>query len=310
MSFAAGRASCPQPVHPCPRSLDYRCRVGDERSFIESVNDRLERLLGIRVRRSRTVKEPSPAMPSRPPAYPDDRLLPDPAFLVSSVRSGSTLLRVILNSHSQIHAPHETHFRRLHVQLTTEPVAQAMAMLDLDRHDLEHLLWDRLLHRELTRSGKSVLVEKTPSNAWAVGRFHTAWPDARFVYLLRHPYSIAMSWHEADPQRRPVDRAITHTLGYMNEVERARRGHPGLTVRYEDLTADPAHETERVTDFLGLRWEASMVEYGRSEHGEFRAGVGDWLEKIRTGRVQAGRPLPAPDAVPPALRDICKRWGY
>src|SRR5215207_5047779 len=38
-----------------------------------------------------------------------DRLLVAPAFVLSSVRSGSTLLRVLLATHSQIHAPHELH---------------------------------------------------------------------------------------------------------------------------------------------------------------------------------------------------------
>jgi hypothetical protein len=41
-----------------------------------------------------------------------DRLLTGPTFVLSSVRSGSTLLRLILDSHPEICSPHELHLRR------------------------------------------------------------------------------------------------------------------------------------------------------------------------------------------------------
>ncbi|XDO64283.1 sulfotransferase [Streptomyces sp. RLB1-33] len=50
-------------------------------------------------------------------APPAPRLVDSPVFVLSSVRSGSTLLRVLLNSHSQIRAPHEMHLRTVHVHL-------------------------------------------------------------------------------------------------------------------------------------------------------------------------------------------------
>jgi hypothetical protein len=271
------------------------------------VNLQLERRLHLRVIRA----APEPRIPVREPANPKlDRLVREPVFLCSSVRSGSTLLRAILNSHPRIHAPHETHFRRMQVVLSTEPVRQSMAALDLNVRDLEHLLWDRLLHRELVHSGKELLVEKTPSNVFAVDRLRTAWPEARFMYLIRHPYSVARSWHEGKPETRPMERAVPYTLNFMEHVERARVKHPGLTVRYEDLTAEPRTQTRLVCDYLGVPWEPEMHEYGHHDHGEFVPGIGDWRDKIHSGSVQPGRPLPEPDEVPAELREMCRTWGY
>jgi hypothetical protein len=49
------------------------------------------------------------ASPARPPSDPEaDRLLRAPVFVLSPPRSGSTLLRVVLNSHPLLHAPHES----------------------------------------------------------------------------------------------------------------------------------------------------------------------------------------------------------
>ena len=274
----------------------------------------LERHAGVRV--SRVERRPAgragrPGASVRPPADPvADRLLVAPVFVLSAPRSGSTLLRVLLDSHPELHAPIETHVRRLSVRCTTRLARAAMEAFGHNTADVEHLLWDRLLHRELVRSGKRVLVEKTPSNVFVAERLAVCWPDARFVFLLRHPASVARSWHEADPVRRPMNRAVPHTLAYMEALERARKRLAGLTVRYEDLTADPAAETRRLCDYLGVPWAPEMLAYGRQDQGEFRKGMGDWREKIRSGAVQPGRPLPAPDAVPAALREMARRWGY
>src|SRR3954470_10054533 len=61
------------------------------------------------------------------------RLVRSPVFVLSSVRSGSTLLRVLLNSHSQIRAPHELHLRTLQVRRNGNCGMETANGLDLDR---------------------------------------------------------------------------------------------------------------------------------------------------------------------------------
>ncbi|MEO3870261.1 sulfotransferase [Nonomuraea sp. B12E4] len=290
-------------------------------------NATLEGLTGYTLTR-RLRKEPQEPAPKPPPKLPlelqrlpgdtirgpvdpiHDRLLREPVFLLSSVRSGSTLLRVMLNSHSKVHSPIETHFRRMTVGLGTEPLRQAMEALGHAHSDIEHLMWDRLLHRELSRSGKPIMAEKTPSNVFAWRRIATCWPDARFIFLLRHPMSIVQSWHEADPEKRPMTTAVPRTLTYMTHLEEARTRLEGHTLRYEALVADPEAELRRLCLFLGIEWEPAMLNYGRQDHGDFVKGIGDWRDKIRAGTVVAGRPLPARDEIPGELHEICRQWDY
>ena len=304
-------ADRPATVRPGPRPRRGALALhGRRMRGAALLNDRLERLTGRRLLRPVAPPAPVPKPVVRPPQHPADRLVPSPVFLLSSVRSGSTLLRAILDTHSQVHAPIELHVRRIEVALTTPPLEQAMTALDLTRSDLEHLLWDRLLHRQLQASGKRILVEKTPSNVFVADRLATCWPAARFVHLLRHPLSAARSWHEGDPARRPMAEAVRHVAWYARAVERERVKHPGLTVRYEDLVADPATASAHVCDFLGVPWEAAMLDYGGGREAEFVKGIGDWTEKIRSGRVQAGRPLPDRSEVPAELLPVAKAWGY
>ncbi|RCG32059.1 sulfotransferase [Sphaerisporangium album] len=237
-----------------------------------------------------------------------DRLLTAPVFVMSPVRSGSTLLRSMLNAHPELHAPHELHVRRLSVGYGTALAEKAMAELGHNQADLEHLLWDRVLHRELVRSGKRYIVDKTPANAFAYKRISTCWPDARFIFLLRHPVSIATSWFEAGAGKRTPEEAAADALRYMRAVERARTALPGPTVRYEDLTSDPEKETRAICDHLGIAWDPAMLRYG--EPDVLVKGLGDWKDKIRSGAVQPGRELPRPEDVPGPLRPMCESWGY
>ncbi|MFF7593448.1 sulfotransferase [Streptomyces mirabilis] len=108
-------------------------------------------------------------------APPAPGLVDSPVFVLSSVRSGSTLPRVLLNSHSQIRAPHETHPRTVHVHLSRDFTAEAMRALGLDKDELEHALWDR-------------------------PRLHRCWPSARW-------YRVAVRTGPAPGQERASNRA-------------------------------------------------------------------------------------------------------
>jgi sulfotransferase family protein len=285
-----------------------------KRAALTKAQAALRRATGYELRRA-TLAERQPRRLRPDVGYPvrdvgpEPRLLSEPVFLISSIRSGSTLLRMMLDSHSRLHAPHELHLHNLRVHLRTNNTERAMAFVGLDRDGLEHLLWDRLLDRELKRSGKEFLVNKTPSDAFIWRRIAECWPDARFVFLLRHPLSIVRSRAKALPGQ-PLDDHISACLRYMDAVEEARSGLSGLTVRYEALTSDPAEVTKGICDFLGLDWEPGMLEYGTAADRDVVRGLGDWTERIRSGTVQPPRPLPAPEEIPPALLPLCRAWGY
>ncbi|GAA4219422.1 sulfotransferase family protein [Actinocatenispora rupis] len=237
------------------------------------------------------------------------RQLRSPVFVLSSIRSGSTLLRVMLGSHSEIFAPHEMHLGNIQANADSWFAEAAVQEAGLDEQELTHMMWDAMLARMLRDSGKSVLVEKTPYHVFLYRKIAATWPDARFVFLLRHPGSIHQSWQEAHPSMS-ADEVTADVLRYVKGVEQARTDLPGLDVTYEELVSDPEGQTRRLCAFLGVAWEPEMVEYGKRGHTRFRRGLGDWSGKIRSGRPQEGRALPSLDEVPAELRPYCEKWGY
>lgn len=239
-----------------------------------------------------------------------DRLVRSPVFVLSSIRSGSTLLRCLLNSHPRIHAPHELHVAELGVDLSTRYVRLAMDVAGLDDEELTHLLWDRVLHRQLIASGKDVLVDKTPSNVLAWRRIAACWPDARYVFLLRHPARILDSALEVRAPDKTVDDVHAMVEDFLTAMQDAQAHLDGLTVRYEDLTHDPATVTRRVCDFLDVEWDPDMLDYGRHDHGPFMPGIGDFTAEIQGGVVVPETVTVDPATVPEALRPAGRVWGY
>src|SRR3954447_10066179 len=249
------------------------------------------------------------AGPIAAPPRPGARLLERPTFILCSVRSASTLLRVLLSSHSMIHCPHELHLRRIILTPLGRYARASLAEVGLDRRRLRYLLWDRVLQRELASSGKRLLVNKTPNDVFVVDRILECWPDARFIFLLRHPGAIARSRQALRPNDSPQHNARV-VARYCNAVEAARQAHDGLTVRYEELASDPEGTTRRLCEFLGVPWERRMLDYGDFAHGAFRPGLGDWSENIRSGRVQEPTEPPPADQIPAELLGVARAWGY
>jgi hypothetical protein len=274
---------------------------------LKNTTNRMLRGFGYEVVRMRRSAAAASAANATPLAG-GDRLLHAPVFLLSPVRSGSTLLRMVLDSHPELHAPHELHLRDLKVDLSTDYVEKAMAELELDARELQLLLWDRVLHYELARSGKRTIVNKTPNDVFVWRRIAGCWRDARFIFLLRHPGDVVASWWKARPHYSEEE-VVNSILSYTTAVEEARQELPGVTVRYEELLADPATETKRLCEFLGVEWQPGMLEYGQAKERSFKAGLGDWSKRIRSGRVEPTEITSHAD-IPEPLVKIAKTWGY
>lgn len=239
---------------------------------------------------------------------PHDRLLRRPTFVLSTMRAGSTLLRMMLDSHPRICAPHELHLRRVEAN-ALGMAAHAIHECGLERDQLRHLLWDRLLHRELVRSGKTHFVNKTPTDALIWDEILACWPDARFVFLHRHPAAVVDSWQAAHGRTTSRDELAADVHAFTVGMEQARAAHGGLVVRYEDLTTEPGREGRRLCEFLGVGYDPAMIDYASVPHSGRRRGLGDWSDTLRAGRIRPATAV-ADGRVPAILAPVAAAWGY
>jgi hypothetical protein len=233
-------------------------------------------------------------------------LVPSPVFVLCPARSGSTLLRSVLDMHSQICAPHELHLATMRVSTDRDYAVKAWEALGFTTTDMENLLWDRALHRLLVESGKRIVVDKTPQNAAVWERIAAYWPRARYLHLRRHPAQILKSMAAARPQVS-FETHLQTVLAYGRQLDAARAALPGPNVRYEELTQRPEAILRPVCHYLGVHWERRMLHY---RPRRTRPGLGDWGANIKSGVILAHDPLPTWDDVPAKLRPLVRAWGY
>jgi hypothetical protein len=247
---------------------------------------------------------------ARPKSVGAVRLVPDPVFILSATRSGSTLLRLILNTHSQIRAPHELQMTSFQVSPNRPGhVDKPMREMGLSFRDMENMLWDRVLFGLLESSGKQVIVDKTPQNISDWERIHAYWPQARYIHLRRHPAAILHS-RITSLEEQTMERHLRTINTFGRQLNAARAALPGLTVYYEDLTSHPERTCREICAYLGIRWEAQMLDYETGKAAQIVKGLGDFSETVKTGRIRQPLPLPPLEEIPEELRELTTQWGY
>ncbi|MFI4967873.1 MAG: tetratricopeptide repeat-containing sulfotransferase family protein [Gammaproteobacteria bacterium] len=195
-----------------------------------------------------------------------------PVFLVGFPRSGTTLLDQILSGHPGITVLEErdTLQDSLHQYVQTDSSMQVFLRagapaLAEDRR----LYWRRVEGFMPLRPLDRLFVDKLPLNTLFLPMLARLFPAAKFIFALRDPRDVVLSCFM---QTFALNEAMRHFLTleqtadfYAAVMELGRRSLAALParihlVRYEDVVADTEGETRRLLEFLGLPWDAQVLD--------------------------------------------------
>jgi hypothetical protein len=218
--------------------------------------------------------------------------LSSPPLLVLGVRrSGTTLLRVMLDRHPDLAVPDESYFipqladrQRSHVDV--ESFLDDLSRLPTIRE------WEVPLDEVRARlrpgmplgeaigavyetyaalRGKRRWGDKTPMYMQRLRLLEELFPDARYVHLIRDGRDTAVSFLSMPAGIVTRTWAHPETAGdfacqWSTEVEAARAlgarvGSRYLETRYEELVADPERELRGICELAGLEFDPAMLEY-------------------------------------------------
>jgi hypothetical protein len=232
--------------------------------------------------------------------------------VVGVSRSGTTLLRLMLDAHPQLTIPPETHFVPRVVNVCERLVAEGAPTAEIRAHALEamttHPRWgdfgvsaqevrelmerhDPLTPGDAVRSfyeayaakqGKPRWGDKSPPYTWKSLRIQRALPEAHFVHIIRDGRDVALSLSEVSWGPGDVTLAAEK---WVTELRRARKRARGLAhgtymeLRYEDLVARPRKVIDGVADYLGSP-VSKVVLADVDDHG-----VGTWRDRLTRKQV-------------------------
>jgi hypothetical protein len=264
-------------------------------------------------------------------------------FVIGPPRSGSTMLQRMLGSHSEIHTHPEPHI--------ITPLAHLGYYENVDKAPYDHInaaeaireyvedlpggeqdyldacraYTDVLYDRMLAKSGKRMLLDKTPAYGLVLPFLGRLYPRAKYIVLTRHPLAVlssyAESFFEGDLDAalgfNPIlERYVPAMARFLRQTE-----VPFHHIRYEDLVKAPQERMAEIFAFLGLQNEEGAVEYGEHQHvvksyGDPKASqeqrpttksVSKWAVELASDehKLELARA-----AVAPLDPEDLKLWGY
>ncbi len=271
-----------------------------------------------------------------------------PVFIIGVPRSGTTLLRYMINSSEAVYVPGESHFiprffgRNPRGSLSRDDVDRiTRAMRDdyplflrkwqgpeltgewLWRHMAEptpSALLDAVYSEYARQRGACRWGDKTPIYTNHMLLIDELFPDAQFVHLVRDARDVALSTDEKWGDRTHVDiyyAAINWSQRTRNvEVAAHLLGESRVhTLRFEDLVADPPAELQRICRFLAIDYDQRMAQphlLGRKElrRKSFSAKVRTPPDASNQSKWKGAMPTRDIRLVQEVAGDVLRRYGY
>jgi hypothetical protein len=268
----------------------------------------------------------------------------DPVFVLCMGRSGSTLLRFLLDAHPELACPPETSLPALVGQLAVVWSLIEGAPLSAERGDAPprvpdgavagiRRMVDEMTGSYLARRDKRLFCDKSLGSARTADLLVQIYPDTKFVCLYRHPMDVIRSGLDACPwglngygfdqyivgsPGNAVLALARYWLDNATLISGVEERYPDRChrVRYEDLVADPEGVMTDVYAFIGV--ESAPGVAGACFSGEReRFGPADYkiwaTSAISTDSVGTGESVPAGMIAPPiaaAMNELTGKLGY
>lgn len=258
------------------------------------------------------------------------------ALIVGAARSGTTLLRLLLDHHPEIGCPPEAGIPSLIEHLgrvwwtvvCEEPTPREEGFSGLPETAKEHI---RQTLRGPVRhycapNGKRLYCDKSLDSVHHLELVRELFPDVRCVLLFRHVMDTVASGVEASTwgfqaygytpfvQASPenfVAALANYWVGHVDAALRWEQAHPELChrVRYEDLVRHPERTIQGICQFLGVAADLSVLErtFGRARTA---VGPGDhkvmYTSSVHARSIGRGKRVPV-SLIPPPLLEVVNR---
>ncbi|KKO20130.1 MAG: sulfotransferase [Candidatus Brocadia sp.] len=228
-----------------------------------------------------------------------------PLFVVGCYRSGTSLLRLILNAHSKIYIGGETGYIPIFgAQLNAFGDLSIDSNLFTLLHEINKYLkrrvhgWEKLPSAEViikrlkkrtfqdivmninayfnTKSTVEIWGDKTPLYVNSIIFLGKLFPISKFINIVRDGRDVAVSALRAKlGGTNLADISLEWNECVLNGMLAERYFGPDrvMTVRYEDLVSDPKKTLLTICNYLKINYEESMLQYYASSDAQTASNI-------------------------------------
>jgi len=200
-----------------------------------------------------------------------------PVFVIGTFRSGTTLLRYLLDTHSQVCCPPETKFMvNLAGLRDNKAIRKSLDNMGLEEQYIKQglrKLSSSFYQPYMAVKGKQILVDKTPEYVRILDFIDWLYDGkCKYIFIFRNGLDVANSMYEQDIEpllgNKTLDTAFEywkHDSEIMLDWIEKNKGSCHKVV-YDDLCANVEGVMKGVLKFMGLDWEQKILEWYNQGH--------------------------------------------
>lgn len=203
----------------------------------------------------------------------------DPIILTGAGRSGTTLMSVILNAHSDIFCGAEytllaqERLNFAHIASTFKIEESQLAELARSAVNQWQFL-EMFIRRMKDQHGIQRFATKNPIDVFNLASIFAVFPNAQVVYMCRDGRDIAISMQENVKQIGlrydaqydeegvlAIQYCAENWRTFINAYRRWENDSRCILVKYEDLVSEPEVILKSLCKFLGICYQESMLDF-------------------------------------------------
>ena len=219
-----------------------------------------------------------------------------PIFILGLPRTGTTLVERILSSHHDVMSLGETTFIQMAIRnaagLKSGEVINGDVLASVAKQDADQIAQAYMQRVSYRLGDESFFIEKLPFNFLYAGLIAAAWPEARFVHLVRHPMDACFSMYKqvftwAYGFSYSLEDLGQYYVGYdrLRQHWKTVLGERFVEVRYEELVSDQEHQTRQLLDNLNLPFDEACLAFEKNRAPSTTASSVQVRSKVHQGSV-------------------------
>lgn len=190
-------------------------------------------------------------------------------FIGGAGRSGTTLLRVILDSHPAIICGPEIKTTPRILQSFRE-ACNLVKIKEQEKPNQEELAgvygdFIKKLFRVYYHNSPLRYAEKTPHNCFYWSEIKRILPDAKCINIIRDGRDVVCSLLEQDWDVTYC-KDIHFAIGYWNKCVEFGTREDVYQVKYEDIINNPKETLKKIFEYIEEPWDENVLKFYKKKH--------------------------------------------